>query len=137
MKTFFVDGKKSPFAKVLCDIGGGELVVSTFGVNKQEVFKLFQCFKKITVIVDSSVTQRNDNKSIKILSMFAKTSNKLTLKTLGRSHHKMAIIDKKWFIITSANLQKNRSSEFYMISDYQNIDGADDIFNYLKSAEDL
>ena len=41
MKTFFVDGKKSPFAKVLCDIGGGSLLSQLLGsINK----KFSSCF---------------------------------------------------------------------------------------------
>jgi len=135
--VFFCDGKQRPFASVLASIGGERLIVSTFGVNKDEVFRLFPKFKKITVIVDAKVKKRNDGKALALLVAFAKASSKLEMKTLGKTHHKMAIIDNSKIIITSANLQKNQGQEFYLVADYDDINGNSKLLQHLSTAEDF
>ena len=89
------------------------------------------------MLICDSVTNRKDNKAVEILLKYAKTSDKLHIKTLGRTHHKIAIIDKKTIIFSSANLQKNQTQEFYMMGDFDKVDGAEDILKYFKTAGDF
>lgn len=133
MKMFFE--KNKTLADIILDnrITGKSLTVFSFGLAKKEIAKLITRFEKIILIIDTNAVKRTQKKSIVWVLALEKMTKKIKLMTCGRAHVKIAIVDEEVLIITSANLQKNRSEEFYSVERFDKIKHSC-IINKIKTA---
>jgi len=124
---FFVDGADKTFADIILEnrVNGETCAVASYGFGVKQINRLLDGFDNLLLLADESHAQLNKKAWDTVIEMDANLDH-FTFKS-EKTHAKLAIIDKKVIIFTSANLSANRRMESYMIAKVADVDGVDDV----------
>lgn len=110
-----------------------DLIVFTYGVNPKELKGLCNRFETVSLLIDESHRRLNPTQFEKIFDM-SRDIDGLIVK-VAANHSKMAILNRKTVIITSANLTCNRRAEMYLTADVDCIEGVQDMIDFFDNVD--
>jgi len=127
MEVFIVDGAKQNLADIIISnkISGKTCTVASWGFGVRQVERLIDAFDQLLLVADASHSQLNTKAYGTVVEM----SENLEYFTFRptRTHMKLALVDDELIIFTSANLSANRRLESYMIGNFGEVNGIENI----------
>ena len=131
IEVFVIDGSERNLADIIIanKISGDSLCVASYGFGVKQVRRLMNAFKKMVLVADTSHSQLNNAAWKSITKMSNENPRFLFIPTA--IHAKLAIIDEAIVVFTSANLSANQRIESYIIGNKNEMNGIDDIANFL------
>ena len=127
MDCFFVDGASKSFADIILQqrIDGKKCQVASYGFGVLQIRKIINAFDSVSLVADISHAQLNAEVYDIVVDMSRVLPNFSFVAT--KTHAKLALIDDKTIIFTSANLSANRRMESYLIGSFDEISGVENI----------
>jgi len=128
-----INGSESSLADMITKnkVSGKTVIVATFGIGVKQIKKLLWEFEEVTIIIDSTHSHWQKKLWKRVLKLNSMHDN-LIIK-MAAIHSKVAIIDNKIVIVTSANLSQNQFIESYVIGDMLEFSGIKEIINFFNS----
>lgn len=127
MNCFFVDGSSKSFADIILQyrVDGKKCLVASYGFGVLQVRKIISAFDAVVLVADISHATLNATAYDTVVEMSAVLPSFSFIAT--RTHAKLALIDDEIVVFTSANLSANRRVESYMIGEFREFTGIENL----------
>lgn len=127
METFIVDGSHTNFADIIINnsVNNESCLVATYGYGFLQVALVAANFENVVLVAD--IGHQKLNKKARMIVKTMERDNPNFKFIEKKTHIKLAIIDNKRVIFTSANLANNRKNEIYLVGDFEEFEKIENI----------